>query len=89
MLSFQETPKSSMTHGSELNCVLQEAALSSCIRYTGVVQCVALAGGRGKAHQEARRWGQQQRASVLPHSTWHLIIGGPAPLTPGQRDIGQ
>ena len=66
MLSFQETPKSSMTHGSELNCVLQEAALSSCIRYTGVVQCVALAGGKGKAHQGARGGGSNREHQCCP-----------------------
>ena len=52
MLSFQETPKGSMTHGSELNRVLQEAAFSSCMRYAGVVQWVALAGAGGRVREQ-------------------------------------
>ena len=85
VLSFQETPKCSMTLGSELNRVLQEAAFSSCMRCTGVVHRCGAARSTG--------WGGRGGAAIesisAPHSTQHLMIGGPAPLTPGQRDIGQ
>ena len=41
-----------MTHGSELNRVLQEAAFSSFMQYAGVVQWVALAGAGGRIREQ-------------------------------------
>ena len=74
MLSFQETPKCSMTLGSELNRVLQEAAFSSCMRCTGAVhRCgAARSTGWGGRAQQGAGGGAAIESISAPHSTQHL-----------------